>query len=153
MAPRVAASTIKAGTGLRKVVGACVQKKRKRTATDSTKKTVPDAQYSKYVWSFTLIDANVNLNGNNVQVVRKDSLLLKLPGELRNKIYGYVFGEKHWFIDQCGRVPKRGKRWGGKNAMSLLRVCRQLHAETRCLPYQTHTFAARYQKWLQKMAG
>jgi hypothetical protein len=58
------------------------------------------------------------------------SRLLRLPGGLRNRIYEDVFtGE---------RIPPKSKP---QHCISLLFVCRQIHAETALLPYRYFTFS------------
>ena len=68
------------------------------------------------------------------------SPLLRLPAELRNLIYSYVFA--HQTIEP---VPELWRQRNDTtirvhNVLTLLRVNRQLHAETRLLPYQNTTF-------------
>ena len=69
------------------------------------------------------------------------SPLLRLPAELRNLIYSYIFSHQTF---QPGSDPW-GERINDTNrapiVLALLRVNRQLHAETRFLPYQNFTFA------------
>ncbi|CAN9337104.1 unnamed protein product [Alternaria alternata] len=77
---------------------------------------------------------------------QRNSPLLRLPAELRNRIYEYALGghkiymvirfsenkEKLWLdrTDRCGVVP----------AFTLLKVCSQINAEAALLPYSLNTF-------------
>lgn len=85
---------------------------------------------------------------------RQQSPLLRLPGELLNKVYEYVMS------GVTISVFAAPKRWGPyelhtnvvdpvtaltttSNALEttgLTRVCRQIHSETRLLPFRTFTF-------------
>jgi hypothetical protein len=70
-----------------------------------------------------------------------DSPLLRLPGELRNHIYDYIFNEEiefdtlacpftpaYWTADGMDEVPT----W-----YTMLFICRKIHVETALLPF-TH---------------
>jgi hypothetical protein len=70
-----------------------------------------------------------------------ESLLFKLPGELRNTIYAYAFSDTTWLINIRGTVDNPPA-----NALSLLLVSRDIYAETRLLPFVYHTFSASH--WL-----
>ncbi|KAF1912565.1 hypothetical protein BDU57DRAFT_417852, partial [Ampelomyces quisqualis] len=76
--------------------------------------------------------------------------LLRLPGELRNRIYEYAIGGNEvrrvskWFgswmvfettSDCCGTYSSEA--WEALN--NLPRVCRQLRGETRVLPFRLNT--------------
>ncbi|KAH7377917.1 hypothetical protein DE146DRAFT_587963, partial [Phaeosphaeria sp. MPI-PUGE-AT-0046c] len=74
------------------------------------------------------------------------SPLLRLPSEIRNRIYGYVFKAGY----TCG-VTDRGKLYsiqsnGGRHYLTNLRnplskASRQLHFETNLLPLQLNKFS------------
>lgn len=81
------------------------------------------------------------------------SALLRLPGELRNKIYGHVLGGhviKFFFHDGSRRVytyKETGElstvyeeREDVSPILQLGLVCRQIRSETILLPYKTNTF-------------
>ncbi len=88
------------------------------------------------------------------------SPLLRLPSEIRNRIYGFVFGVHRLYIDYNphehnykiieGRrekihVPGGLYHFAGvgldeKICIGLLRVCRQTHEEAALLPYTLNTF-------------
>lgn len=53
---------------------------------------------------------------------------LGLPGEIRNKIYGYVFTPLMKNCESCFK--------GGSTSLSLLQVCRQVYHETHALAYE-----------------
>jgi hypothetical protein len=72
---------------------------------------------------------------------QRESPLLRLPGELRNRIYGYALGRMRFFIN--------GSRWYGKLEadaegpelslhyfFALIQVCRQVYSEAHLLPYK-----------------
>jgi hypothetical protein len=56
--------------------------------------------------------------------------LLELPGELRNKIYDYVFPDNHDLVVSPNHVQP----------LALLHACRQIRLETNILPYLRSTF-------------
>jgi hypothetical protein len=66
------------------------------------------------------------LNANN-------SPLLRLPAELRNKIYALVLDEDGYVFSYPDRPTlASGER---KNRLAILSLCRQIHAETALLPF------------------
>jgi hypothetical protein len=67
--------------------------------------------------------------GNN----RKDSALLRLPGELRNKIYGYLVVE--------GRTYElMGKRALLPHHLAFITICRQILQEAAFIPFGLNVF-------------
>lgn len=72
------------------------------------------------------------------------SPFLRLPAEIRNMIYAYVLGGYIWSIkmtqDTAGNTRVRADD-GIKNALALLKVNRQIHAEAHLFPYLYNTFA------------
>ncbi len=88
------------------------------------------------------------------------SPLLRLPSEIRNRIYGFVFGVHRLYIDynphEHNHKINEGRRErihvpGGlyhlagvgldkKICIRLLRVCRQTYEEAALLPYTLNTF-------------
>ncbi|KAF2253363.1 hypothetical protein BU26DRAFT_399624, partial [Trematosphaeria pertusa] len=81
---------------------------------------------------------------------QRESPLLRLPAELRNKIYSYVLGGRLWELKDTLTAGSREK-----NSMSLLRVCRQINAETASLPFELGTFSfeslSALMQWSQRM--
>ncbi|OCL10800.1 hypothetical protein AOQ84DRAFT_336894 [Glonium stellatum] len=79
----------------------------------------------------------------------QESPLLKLPGELRNKIWNYVLGDRTLHIEHTAAndLTAEGERPRDltNRGLSLccLRVCRQIYTEARHLPYSSNTFAFR----------
>ncbi|KAF2622721.1 hypothetical protein BU25DRAFT_204842 [Macroventuria anomochaeta] len=85
------------------------------------------------------------------------SPLVSLPAELRNIIWALVLGEKTFDIKCEVRIP-----WGTtttnltiqKHYLSLLRTCRQIHSETRLLPFKLNIFQFKsedaFKPWLNK---
>tara|TARA_R110002003_G_scaffold126_11_gene11531 strand:+ start:1595 stop:2161 length:567 start_codon:yes stop_codon:yes gene_type:complete len=93
-----------------------------------------------------------------------NSLLLRLPGELRNKIYEYAFGGHEvklqcgpWSDDEdlyCYTQDSTVSLWS--DLLSRTTICRQIYGETRLLPYALNTFCiptwgAAYADWVQKL--
>jgi hypothetical protein len=85
---------------------------------------------------------------------RKTSPLLRLPGELRNRVYGYALSgvtisvfpaPKPWDPAQlhahvADPVTALTATSNVMDTINLTRVCRQIHAETRLLPFRAFTF-------------
>ncbi|KAF3046619.1 hypothetical protein E8E12_011254 [Didymella heteroderae] len=87
-------------------------------------------------------------SGKHVKAIKANSQspLLRLPPELRNRIWEYTLGG-HVFDVTTRGIFKRRKRifkakvWGlPKNTFALLGVCRQIYAETVLLPYRHNAF-------------
>jgi len=88
---------------------------------------------------------------------QRTSPLLKLPGEIRNRIYGYVLGNPRWYVGTCYKkrgiegdnveVPRLYEEttpghynWVASFVPPLLSVSRQIHLETWLLLYSQSTF-------------
>jgi hypothetical protein len=80
---------------------------------------------------------------------QRQSPLLRLPAELRNKVYAYVLGGRE--IELCGyqrcqicnQAPYRDAiSHYPRNLLNLLHACRQCHSEARLLPFSSSTFIA-----------
>jgi hypothetical protein len=85
---------------------------------------------------------------------REQSPLLRLPGELRNKIYGYAMSEVTIIVFPPAHVRKHfqlhaysaGGATGSISSSNvldmtgLMRTCQQVYLETRLLPFQAITF-------------
>ncbi|USP77115.1 hypothetical protein yc1106_04389 [Curvularia clavata] len=74
---------------------------------------------------------------------QQQSPLLRLPAELRNKIFAYALGGRTFRFKTTGNYPwyiKNVTKY--KHALALLQVCRQIYAETALLPFSTNTFSA-----------
>ena len=68
------------------------------------------------------------------------SPLLRLPAELRIAIYDYVFGENIYNL-HLHRGPAKTYPSFNECNLGLIAVCRQLHSETRLLPYKLGIFS------------
>ncbi|KAF2026480.1 hypothetical protein EK21DRAFT_74067, partial [Setomelanomma holmii] len=78
------------------------------------------------------------------------SPLLRLPAELKNKVDGYALTENarsYTFLTLADRsIPPCNDSGilvdarNHPNRLALLATCRQLHAETRSLPFSLHVF-------------
>ena len=74
---------------------------------------------------------------------QEESPLLRLPAEIRNRIYEYALGLGRTFRMDIRRnanlvgVDKKSKE---KNCLSLLRACRQIYAEAVLIPFRVNTF-------------
>ena len=82
-----------------------------------------------------------------------NSPLLRLPAELRNIVYGYVFEGNRYELGGylfTGKRPKEGNtliwRQSQTNALDLLLASRQLHAETALLPYKLGVFQFEFEE-------
>ncbi|KAH6849564.1 hypothetical protein B0T12DRAFT_486270 [Alternaria alternata] len=64
------------------------------------------------------------------------SPLLRLPPEIRNMIYTLILDVNTVMVAHAGLV--RSRRF--EISVTLLRVCRQIHAEAALLPYAFNTF-------------
>ncbi|KAF1946359.1 hypothetical protein EJ02DRAFT_250619 [Clathrospora elynae] len=75
---------------------------------------------------------------------QRNNLLLRLPAELRNRIYELVLGGRTYkFKDTIQTRQARLDTKGEEHIFSLLYVCRQIHFETALLPYTINTFSFR----------
>jgi hypothetical protein len=62
-----------------------------------------------------------------------DRPLLRFPADLRNRVHGYAFGEEEEYaICDCHSENRPD--------LNLLETCRQIHAETKYLPFTSNTF-------------
>jgi hypothetical protein len=78
---------------------------------------------------------------HSTQLNATDSPLLRLPGELRNKIFEYVLGDLDLhFTYAYGYQFDVRLETHQRNMLGLLFVCRQAHAETALLHYALNTF-------------
>lgn len=70
------------------------------------------------------------------------SLILRLPAELRNKIFAYIFSdyvldyESSVKLSFCTRELLRRPSKFPAPLLSITYVCRQLYTETKTLPFQ-----------------
>jgi hypothetical protein len=92
---------------------------------------------------------------NRLERNARESPLLRLPAELRNRIYDLVLYEgdynfaSHFYIkddqDQDDFLNFEGFKVDPKvpNRLGLIRTCRQLYAETVLLPFSLNTFVFR----------
>jgi hypothetical protein len=90
----------------------------------------------------------------------EQSPLLKLPAELRTKIYTFVFSGLHrdflYFADYPSKICKpedftsapsnKLARKELASAISLLQTCKQVHYETALLPFQIFEFRIKHVK-------
>ncbi|KAJ4286723.1 hypothetical protein N0V90_012975 [Kalmusia sp. IMI 367209] len=83
----------------------------------------------------------------------RDSILLRLPGEIRTLIYEFVVYEGKYrlkfaplqvFDCKCGSMHTKKAYWLANrdlHKLALLRVSRQIYAETHDLPFRLNKFA------------
>ncbi|KAI4707661.1 hypothetical protein J4E89_007766 [Alternaria sp. Ai002NY15] len=71
---------------------------------------------------------------------QRESPFLRLPGEIRNQIYAYVFRDT--MIPKFSQMFKADleRRLPVPADLRLLTVSRQVHAETRLLPFKLYAF-------------
>jgi hypothetical protein len=72
---------------------------------------------------------------------RQISPLLRLPGEIRNSIYGYMFASERIIFARRSGASVEDTPPEPRLSFGLLRTCRQINAETNLLPYRLLTFA------------
>ncbi|KAF2253367.1 hypothetical protein BU26DRAFT_400386, partial [Trematosphaeria pertusa] len=115
-----------------------------KTLSDGVKK--PKRGYKK----FRNGQLNVTPKGKYIDIILENvkSPLLRLPGKIRNAIWEYVVGgttfDMHVKYRYKGRyawrIPDAKAANTTKNQLSLLRVCRQIYAETAILPFKVNVF-------------
>ncbi|KAF1997455.1 hypothetical protein P154DRAFT_605626 [Amniculicola lignicola CBS 123094] len=101
---------------------------------------------------------NVAPHGENIitSEENKNSPFLKLPAELRNKIYNYALGD--YLIDMKGYSSRKNRVYKIQsigqpaeccryNPFNLLRVCRQVYVETHMYPHQLSKFCYGWVPW------
>jgi hypothetical protein len=78
---------------------------------------------------------------------KHESPLLRLPGEIRNEIYAYVLGNKHYCVATSNHIDHDTGQTLSPNGfltsskdLALLTVCRQIHTEAHLLPFVLNTF-------------
>jgi hypothetical protein len=77
--------------------------------------------------------------------INQASPLLRLPAEIRNQIWRLVVGGKviREQVTKRGRAQMLPRPCERTNTFALLRVCRQIYAETALLPFSANTFLFR----------
>ncbi|KAL1795152.1 hypothetical protein ACET3X_006968 [Alternaria dauci] len=82
---------------------------------------------------------NVAPKGDEKELTKQNraSPLLQLPPEIRNAIWKLVLGGKVYMTELAEFYPPWTK---SKNAMALLRTCRQVYAEAASMPLTLTTF-------------
>jgi hypothetical protein len=76
---------------------------------------------------------------------QRNNLLLRLPAELRNRIYEHVLGGRTYrFKDTVYTGRARLDTKGENHILALLYVCRQIYFETALLPYTMNMFSFRH---------
>lgn len=82
--------------------------------------------------------ANVYSAERNLAV----SPFLKLPGELRNKIYDFVLDpvEVTIYFPPEITISAESKKFRGSNYLALLQLCRQIYRESRLLAWSKAQF-------------
>ena len=87
------------------------------------------------------------LNIHSTRRNEAESSLLRLPAELRNKIYEYAVGGHVIELISSKKKPHykmlsqaNGHYTALANPTVLSKICRQLHKETALLPYSLNTF-------------
>lgn len=92
---------------------------------------------------------------DRAQQNQQQSPLLRLPAELRNKIFAYTLGGKTFkIIPGYYDIPTMNAT-NSKYALALLQVCRQIYAETTLLPFSINTFSASsphsLKRWVERL--
>ncbi|KAH4935009.1 hypothetical protein HBI79_080080 [Parastagonospora nodorum] len=90
---------------------------------------------------------NVRPKGDEKALVssNQNSQLLRLPAELRNRIWKYALGAMEFrpLYRSSGKSSFQPKPSEKKNAFALLRVCRQIYSETASLSFAVNSFSIR----------
>jgi hypothetical protein len=83
------------------------------------------------------------------------SPLLRLPAEIRNLVYHYVFCDQVFELDEEKWLddPISSPRFNGKNNLGLPRVSRQLNQEIGLLPYKLAIFDFGADVWYREDAA
>ena len=80
-----------------------------------------------------------------------ESPLLRLPGELRNRIHDYVHPTQMWTVPPLAFVLDNGKADasppGLSKALLNTQVCRQIYAENALLPLMNSVFLVEKARW------
>ncbi|KAF3001976.1 hypothetical protein E8E13_007635 [Curvularia kusanoi] len=95
---------------------------------------------------------------------REQSPLLRLPGELRNRIYEFAIGghvvdvlHRYFIQDRfISTLPVRGPKDASEKFLRLLNLahtCRQLYEETRLLPYALNIFCFYDDRWFMAFSS
>lgn len=71
---------------------------------------------------------------------QRNNLLLRLPAELRNRIYELVFRGKTYLFKSSIHTKHARLDTTEKHIFGLLYVCRQIYFEAALLPYAMNTF-------------
>ena len=66
--------------------------------------------------------------------------MLRLPGEIRNRIYYFTLGGNTWHIDDRRKLTCKTPKSERNDHRALLRVCRQIYDEARLLPWSLSDF-------------
>ncbi|KAH7399643.1 hypothetical protein BKA66DRAFT_452267 [Pyrenochaeta sp. MPI-SDFR-AT-0127] len=74
---------------------------------------------------------------------QRDNLLLRLPAELRNRIYELVLGGRTYRFKDTVCTNHARLDTSERHIFGLLYVCRQIHFETALLPYSMNIFSFR----------
>jgi hypothetical protein len=73
---------------------------------------------------------------------QRDSPLLRMPPEIRNRIYDFALGGNTFVLLKDDDTEKIVNKTKSKNALALLAVSRQLYAETALLPFSLNVFSS-----------
>jgi len=89
----------------------------------------------------------LGLTNNTTRAQRnaEDSALLRLPPEIRQRIWTYVVQAQIVHIGCWDPLDRNDN-----TEQSMIRVCRQVHAETCLLPYAVHCFRLYEDLWLKE---
>jgi len=108
----------------------------------------------RYVFRFKR-HAQQLMGCSSAMVNRKRSPLLRLPAELRNMVYDYVFNDSHYrfhqFLHTDRRPDESEPHCSGtfrSNNLGLLLTSRQLRKETALLPYKLGVFRFHFEEIL-----
>lgn len=79
------------------------------------------------------------------------SPLLRLPGELRNRIYEFIFEDITFEIKHSAYIPTQSPNPRPVHNLALLQTCRQIHSEAKVLPLVLRTICFRDMTGLNRL--
>jgi hypothetical protein len=86
----------------------------------------------------------------SIPLDQSNSPLFRLPAELRNVIYAYVFDDLVFEIFDRAPTAYLDCRRNQGHSRALLLVCRQIYIEARLFPFSSGTFRLEHPRYLRK---
>ncbi|KAF2036023.1 hypothetical protein EK21DRAFT_84397 [Setomelanomma holmii] len=89
------------------------------------------------------MEASANDHNPNLAMIQhnnREPALLRLPGELRNRVYGYVLGGANCVVPDWELKIRRFAQDSQSYPFAILEVCLQTYQETSSLPFSLNNF-------------